>query len=282
MNSVLFGTSSFIYPSWEHLVYSSAAPEHPLSEYAKQFPMVEIDRWFWSLGKESAGLPEEKTVREYDESTPDEFRFIIKCPNALTLPFNPITGEKNRFFLSRELMSEYLATLERLKGKIGLHMLQFGYLNTTMFTSVKEFLKTVTSFTDQIPLEVPIGIEIRNPRYLSYSYFSTLRDHNISPVLLSGYWMDDIVDTINRYEEAFPPVMAIRLHGENRQDIEEATGNTWNRIVFDRSRDITRIGAAIERLSNERQIYVAVNNHFEGSAPLTILRLQKAMGEDVW
>ncbi len=282
MNSVLFGTSSFIYPSWEGLVYSSASPKQPLREYADHFPMVEIDRWFWSLGKDSAGLPSPVTVQEYDESTPEDFRFIIKCPNALTLPFNPITGEKNRFFLSKSLMEEYLDSLEQLSPKTGLHMLQFGYLNRNMFSTRREFMSKIESFASAIPSSVPLGLEIRNPGYLSYDYFSALKDMNIAPVLLSGYWMPDVVETIERYEEAFSPVMVIRLHGENREDIEEATGNQWDRIIFDRSRDIARIGAVIAQLSAERQIFVAVNNHFEGSAPLSILRLKKAMGEDVW
>ncbi|MBN2860401.1 MAG: DUF72 domain-containing protein [Sphaerochaetaceae bacterium] len=276
------GTSSFIYPSWKSLVYSSAYPEHPLTEYALQFPMVEIDRWFWSLGKDSAGLPDPDTVAEYHESTPDEFRFITKCPNALTLKINPHTGAKNRFFLSHNLMEEYLASLEPLTAKIGMHMLQFGYLNRSMFLTDRQFLSAVRVFRSSVPDYIPLGVEIRNPGYLSYSFFSALREMNISPVLLSGYWMPDVVETIGRYQEAFSPVMVLRLHGENRSDIEEATGNRWDRIVFDRSTDIARIGSTLQELSQEHQIYVAVNNHFEGSAPLSIMRLRQAMGDSVW
>lgn len=282
MDSVLMGTSSFIYPSWNSLVYSSEHPEHPLSEYALRYPMVEIDRWFWSLGKDSAGLPGSDTVTEYDASTPDEFRFIIKCPNALTLKVNPHTGKENRFFLSQNLMGEYLASLEPLTAKIGMHMLQFGYLNRSMFSTPGEFLSAVHVFRVSIPSHIPLGIEIRNPGYLRYSFFASLREMNISPVLLSGYWMPDVVETIGRYKEAFSPVMVLRLHGENRSDIEEATGNRWDRIVFDRANDITRIAEALQELSQEHQIYVAVNNHFEGSAPLSIIRLRQAMGEGVW
>ena len=276
------GTSSFIYPSWDSLVYSGAHPEHPLTEYALRYPMVEIDRWFWSLGKDSAGLPDPDTVTEYNASTPDDFRFIIKCPNALTLKVNPHSGADNRFFLSQTLMEEYLASLEPLKTKTGMHMLQFGYLNRSMFDTPREFLSAVDMFRNSIPSHIPLGIEIRNPGYLRYSFFAALRDMNISPVLLSGYWMPDVVETIRRYREAFSPVLVLRLHGENRSDIEEATGNRWDRIVFDRSNDITRIAATLQELSQEHQIYVAVNNHFEGSAPLSIIRLRHAMGDSVW
>ena len=282
MNSVLMGTSSFIYPSWKSLVYSSEHPEHPLTEYASLFPMVEIDRWFWSLGRDSAGLPASETVTEYETSTPDEFRFIIKCPNALTLYINPHTGKENRFFLSQALMDDYLASLEPLQAKTGMHMLQFGYLNRSMFATVTEFLQAVRAFRSGVPRTIPIGIEIRNPGYLSYGFFASLREMDISPVLLSGYWMPDVVETIVRYREAFSPVMVIRLHGENRSDIEEATGNRWDRIVFDRSTDIMRLAAVLNVLAQEHLIYVAVNNHFEGSAPLSIIRLRQAMGDDVW
>ncbi len=276
------GTSSFIYPSWKSLVYSCEYPKHPLTEYAARYPMVEIDRWFWSLGKDSAGLPSSDTVAEYDASTPDEFRFIVKCPNALTLKINPHTGNENRFFLSQALMDEYLASLEILKPKTAMHMLQFGYLNRSMFSTVGEFLQAVKAFRSGVPGHIPLGIEIRNPGYLSYGFFASLREMDISPVLLSGYWMPDVTETIERYREAFSPVMVLRLHGENRSDIEEATGNRWDSIVFDKSTDIVRLAASLKLLAQEHQIYVAVNNHFEGSAPLSIIRLRQAMGDDVW
>ena len=74
------GTCSWKYPSWAGLVYSSPEPVNYLGEYARKYQTVEVDQWFWSLGKESAALPRREVVAEYDASTPADFRFTVKCP----------------------------------------------------------------------------------------------------------------------------------------------------------------------------------------------------------
>jgi uncharacterized protein YecE (DUF72 family) len=85
------GTCSWKYPSWAGLVYSSAAPADFLAEYAMKYDSVEVDQWFWSLGKPDAAggmkaaLPRTGVAEGYADSVPADFRFTVKCPNALTL-----------------------------------------------------------------------------------------------------------------------------------------------------------------------------------------------------
>jgi len=66
----------------------------------------------------------------------------------------------------------------------------------------------------------------------------------------------------------------VRLHGPDRQGIEERTGGLWGEIV-DPKDDGLRAAASIIG-DNTRQglmTFVNVNNHYEGCAPLTIQRL---------
>jgi len=255
MENPLFGSCSFIYPSWVGLVYSSSTPENSLAEYAQKYRMVEIDRWFWSLGKQSAGLPDASTVHEYDQATDPLFRFTIKCPNALTLPFIHGTKEANPYYLNPDFMAAFIETLNPIREKIGLLMLQFGYLN----------------------MSIPLGIELRNPEFIRGSWFQFLQEQYIAPVLLSGYWMDDITSTIDRFHSLFGPTVSIRLHGEDRKEIEKDSNGAWDKIIYDRQRDLNQIATRLMMLKEKHQLFVAVNNHYEGSSPLTIARIEKIM-----
>ena len=64
------------------------------------------------------------------------------------------------------------------------------------------------------------------------------------------------------------------LHGPDRQAIEQQTGSIWNEIVEPRPKDL-KTTASIINNNTERKIatFVNINNHYEGSATLTINRL---------
>jgi uncharacterized protein YecE (DUF72 family) len=71
----------------------------------------------------------------------------------------------------------------------------------------------------------------------------------------------------------------IRLHGPDRGKIEEQTGREWNRIAEPRDADIEDLAAVVRGLrKRKRAVWVFANNHFEGSAPLTIERLKQKLG----
>ncbi|NCB01117.1 MAG: DUF72 domain-containing protein, partial [Spirochaetia bacterium] len=167
MENPLFGTCSFIYPSWKDLVYSSSNPPNYLAEYSQKYQMVEIDRWFWSLGKKDAGLPHPQTVIDYHNSTDSHFRFTIKCPNALTLPFYPGTTKKNPYYLNSTFMESFIDSLIPIKEKIGLLMFQFGYINKEMSPRLSSFIESLSKFFNQLDKTIPYGVEIRNPSFLT-------------------------------------------------------------------------------------------------------------------
>jgi uncharacterized protein YecE (DUF72 family) len=82
------GACPWKYDSWKGLVYDGGRgyrPEDYLADYARHFATVEIDQWFWSLFAGGVRLPDPDVVRRYAASVPEEFRFSIKAPNAITL-----------------------------------------------------------------------------------------------------------------------------------------------------------------------------------------------------
>jgi uncharacterized protein YecE (DUF72 family) len=277
MGNLYFGSCSWKYPSWEHLVYSSREPADFLFEYAQKYNSVEVDQWFYSLGKSSYGLPASTTVREYDAATPKAFRFTVKCPNTLTVPYAYRSGtEPNRWFLDPEVFWRFLDSVEVLLPKIGLLMFQFEYLNKEKMESREKFIERLQTFLSALPSDLPYACEIRNPRWINATWFEFLKRVQVAPVLLQGYWMEDLASVLHRYGSFLGPVACIRLHGDDRKGIEQATKGDWSEIVTPRDQELKQLAPLMSNLAKmETTLYINVNNHYEGSSPLTIDKLKK-------
>ncbi|GIK61483.1 MAG: DUF72 domain-containing protein [Ignavibacteriota bacterium] len=282
---IRFGTCSWKYDSWKGIVYSGTNSKNYLQEYSKKFDTVEIDQWFWSLFSNSKiVLPQKKVVEEYKQSVPKDFLFTIKVPNSITLThFYKESKEDelriNPSFLSVDLFNQFLETIEPIKDKIGCLIFQFEYLNKQKMKSLSEFQNKFSEFRSQIKNDSPpIGIEIRNPNYLNEKYFTFLSEQKIAPVLLEGYYMSPITETYSKFKKQFKNLMVIRLHGTDRKGIEEIANNNWSQIYINRDKEILSIAEMIRDLQkNEIDLFVNVNNHFEGSAPITINKIKEQL-----
>jgi len=276
MQSLRVGTCSWKYPSWEGLVYSRASGIDYLAEYARKYTSVEIDQWFWSM-------PDPATASAYVSAVPAEFRFTVKAPNAITLTH--LRGRKgqqdlatNPDFLSVELFREFLSRLQPMEGRIGMLMLQFEYLNKKKMESKDAFLSRLSGFFEALeglPSALwPCAIETRNPNYLDERYFEFLASHGLAHVFLQGYYMPQIVPLYERFGRLLRGSVVVRLHGTDRAGIEKLTGERWDRIVAPRDEELASIAAMLKDMTGRGlTVYLNVNNHYEGSAPLTIERL---------
>ncbi|MGB7537482.1 MAG: DUF72 domain-containing protein [Anaerolineales bacterium] len=283
MNNIRIGTCSWKYPSWKGLVYSEAPADY-LEEYAQKYSTVEIDQWFWSLfPKGRPKLPEPAVVKAYRKSVPPDFRFTVKAPNSITLTNHyskkkDAPGEANKLFLSVELTAEFLESLAPLKQTLGPLIFQFEYLNRQKMASQQEFEAHMAKFRKALPGRHSYAVEIRNGNYLNERFMDFLLDQGWDLVLLQGYWMPSLAEVwakLERHIRRFGTVI-FRLHGTGREEIEKETGKTWNRIVTSREKELSDIAGIVKDLTGSKnEIYVNINNHYEGSAPLTIERFIK-------
>jgi len=70
----------------------------------------------------------------------------------------------------------------------------------------------------------------------------------------------------------------IRLHGPDREGMEERTGKDWSKIIEPRDADLDALAEMLQDLRVRRcNVWLFVNNHFEGCAPLTIGRIQERL-----
>ncbi len=284
------GTCSWKYPSWKGLIYTqgkSYRPQDYLRDYAATLDSVEIDQWFWSLFPGPVHLPDARTVRQYAESVPERFVFSVKAPNALTLThfysrqpaaYASFAGAPNPHFLDQALLREFLERLAPFGQKLGPIMFQFEYLNRAKMATKEAFFERFRAFISGAPQGYRYAVETRNPNYLSPAFFDFLKDCGCGFVYLEGYYMPPIGTIFEKFRPQTADFSIIRLHGGDRLEIEKETGEVWDRLVSPKPEAISAAARIIRANARNRVLtYVNVNNHLEGSAPLTIQRLAEAL-----
>jgi uncharacterized protein YecE (DUF72 family) len=220
-------------------------------------------------------------VKLYAKSVPVDFRFTIKIPNSITLThfYNKDKSAElkpNPFFLKTDLFEKFLETLKPIKKNIGVLMFQFEYLNKQKISGLTEFLDRFESFIESIDKKYIYGVEIRNPNFLKKPFFEFLERNKLAMVFLQGYYMPPIWEVFNEYKDHIKSTAVIRLHGPDRSGIEKKTGSIWNQIVAPKDEELDKVAEMIYYLKNKKvDTYVNVNNHYEGSAPLTIKKINK-------
>ena len=287
MSSIRFGTCSWKYESWKGIIYPESEEINYLKEYSNHYNTVEIDQWFWSLYAPSkVVLPRRETVTEYKNSVPKDFLFTIKVPNSITLThfYHKNKSEeliRNPYFLSSDLYSKFLDSIEPLKENVGCLILQFEYLNKEKMSSQKMFEDLMYDFISKISNSgFPIGIEIRNLNYLNKNYFKFLENLNIIPVMLEGYYMPSVVETCSKYLTDASGSIVFRLHGTDRTGIEKISNENWNQIYIDKTAELEKLSNLFHTLlTRKMDLFINVNNHYEGSGPLTIQKLKKMLQE---
>lgn len=286
MAAIRIGTCSWKYASWKDLVYSAAKGINYLEEYSKAYETVEVDQWFWSLfGDDDVVLPRPDTVAEYRASVPEDFLFTVKAPNALTLThFYKKKGSEglkaNPHFLSQSLLRDFLKTLDPLRDRLGPIMLQFEYLNRQKMQSMSAFIDMLRAFFEQAPEGYQFALEPRNPQIFRDAYFEFLNELGLSHVFIQGYYMPDIREIYRDHRDLIRGTSVVRLHGYDRQGIEKKTGKKYDSLVEPMDEELPGVIKMVQDMRERGvDVYLNVNNHYEGSSPLTIRKIRKLLEE---
>ena len=280
MKNLRIGTCSWKYPSWFPEVYSAPKGIDYLAEYSSRFDTVEIDQWFWSLfGQTDVALPRPSTVLEYASSVPGGFRFSVKAPNSITLThyYRQHTRGKlvpNPYFLSVPLLEQFLEILAPMRPNLGPIMFQFEYLNRSKMESTQRFLDRLGAFFGQLPSGYTYALEPRNPEFFGKPYFDFLREFGLSQVFIQGYFMPSVVSLYREWGANIDRSAVIRLHGYDRAGMERITKKNYDHIVKPMDEELPGIIEMVQQMRNQGvSVFLNVNNHYEGSAPLTIRKI---------
>jgi uncharacterized protein YecE (DUF72 family) len=259
------GTCSWNYDSWVGLVYSKKlqhAHEY-LFEYSKKYNTVEIDSWFYKV-------PDIEEINNYFSIVPDSFTFSCKAPQSLTQVFHFGTQEYNTNFLSPSLFTDFYNRIEPYKKQIDCIILEFEYMNKQKMASYSTFCEKLHLFFEKIPHDIPIAIECRNSNYMKKEYFDFLSESKVSHVFSEKLYMPPITELMYNFNNFLTEKIIIRLLGGDRKEIESKTKEKWNSIVD--KKDLLPIVKRVKTFIDlKHPVTLNINNHYEGSAPLTIL-----------
>jgi len=278
MNACIrFSTCSWNYPSWVGLVYSEPQRRAAayLSEYSQKYDTVEIESWFYKI-------PNPEEVSDYLAQVPPSFRFTCKVPQELTLTHlrgkaGAAIGVVNPSFLSPELFEQFLEVIEPMLPKIDAIMFEFEYLNRDKMPSLEAFLEKLDDFLAAMGergKHLPLAIESRNKNYLSASYFNFLHERHLIPVFSEKLYLPRIYDLYRQYKDSINTDVVIRLLGGDRIEIENKTNKQWNTIIEPKPDKEEIVTMARDITHRGHMVTINMNNHYEGSAPLTIEAMQ--------
>ena len=264
-NPIWIGCSGWSYADWEGPFYPEGmASGEYLEWYADRFPIVEVDSTFYRV-------PSKAMVRGWYSRTPKDFRFALKVPQM-------ITHQKQLRGVEAEV-DEFVAAILPLGEKLTVALLQLGYFNRGAFASLDDFLGVLDPFLAHWPhQEVPLAVEVRNPRWVSPKLVEVLRDHHTTLTLTDQTWMPKPSEVIKQVDPVTGPVGFVRLLGD-RESIEKVT-TTWGKIVLDRSSDLLATAEVVQTMAERVPVAVFLNNHYAGHSPASARDLRKLLGQD--
>ncbi len=241
------GTIGWSYNFWKGPFYPQKLPSSKfLSYYTTQFNTVEVDNTFYRI-------PNEQTMLNWKQQTPDNFVFSLKFPNLIT-----------HVKMLRDCQRETALFIERaqlLDKKLGPMFLQFppGFGD--------EYFSDLAAFLNGLPRGLRFVVEIRNQTLMHERLFRLLKDNHIALA-----WVDSPIMPQN------PPLTSnfvyLRLEGD-RSKINGLLG----KVEVDRSADVK---ARAEKLAPLKTQGVTVFGYFgkfySGFPPLDVRHFMENMG----
>ncbi|MES2939443.1 MAG: DUF72 domain-containing protein [Pseudomonadota bacterium] len=289
------GTSSWNFPGWKGLVWDkdyadAVLSRHGLAAYA-QHPMlrsVSLDRSFYRplTATQYAG---------YAAQVPDHFRFIVKAPSLVSDAL--VRGEDGRgmqanpAFLSPELaVTEFVQpALEGLGPKIGALVFQLSPLPPSWLANIPEMLDRLAAMLAALPPLKPmapdgvIAVEVRNPELLTPAFAAVLKQAGATYCLGLHAKMPPIEEQLPLLRALWPGPLVCRWnlhrkHGAYGYEEAKKLYEPYDRMVDpdpDTRETLAKVIAATTAAG--LPAYVTCNNKAEGSAPLTVLELGRAV-----
>lgn len=243
------GTQGFSFKDWVGPFYPEGTGQSTyLEEYAKRFPIVEIDSTFY-------GIPRATTVEGWKRRSPPDFQFAAKFPKL-------ITHEKK---LDRALgdAEAFIGVMQALGDKLAVLTLQFAY------DFKPEYFDRLETFLAALPEGVRYAVEVRNRDWIKPELGEMLSNLNVALVLQDLPYMP-------RLDWITADYTVIRWLGR-RKDIEE-----FDRIQIDRALELENWAAQVRTfLKDGVEVFGFFNNHYAGHSPTSVRQFASLLGIDL-
>ena len=294
---IRLGTSSWSFPGWSGLVWDevytdAALAKNGLAAYAQHPALrtVSLDRTFYRPLSASQ-------YAAYAAQVPDDFRFVVKAPSLITdAVVRSEAGrgmQPNPAFLDPALAaSEFVQpALEGLGKHIGALVFQLSPLPAPSLQNLPELLGRLAALLAALPPLQPlapdavVAVEVRNAELLTPAFAAVLRNAGATYCLGLHPRLPPVQDQLPMLRALWPGPLVCRWNLHSRhgaQGYEEAKGlyEPFDRLVDpDPATRAVLAKVMSATAAAGYNVYVTINNKAEGSAPLSVLGLARALGD---
>jgi uncharacterized protein YecE (DUF72 family) len=256
--SVRIGCQSWGYEDWvtpaggSYVFYPPGTKKNEmLPFYSRVFDTIEIDATLY-------GIPAASTLEKWYDETPEGFIFSLKTPREITHDRRLSPG-------TVPIMREFVDRATLLRDKLGVILIQLP----PSFEGSRENGQNVREFLAQLPQGMKYAIEFRHRDWFIDWTFQEVERSGLTLGLVEGPWLarESLFEAAKKLTA---PFAYIRIMGE--RDLEK-----FDRVYRHRDDVLERWADAINRL-RANEIFVYVDNYFEGFAPETAAKLQSLLG----
>ena len=252
--SLYVGCSGWSYDGWKGTFYPPSLENKKwLSYYSKFFKFVEVDSTFYNI-------PSRFVVKGWKDKTPDDFKFALKFPKAIT--------HDNKLQNTSKYLYPFFYALEPLLDKTLILLIQLP-----PYLSEKKGFESLESMVKRLDRRYRYALEVRESTWFDKKVYDFLKANKIS----LAWSVRDELKT--------PPIITsdqiyIRFIGD--RSIDE---NDFGRIVKNRDKDVIEYVDNINKIqkgeagNTEHQIMIAFNNHFAGFGPESANTFLKLVSE---
>ncbi len=225
-------------------------PPDMLSIYAEGFDTIEVDSTAY-------GTPARSTVDRWINSTPDDFLFSLKAPSSIT----------HQFSLGPQALAQFDEFVEAARwfgGKLGVVLIQLP----AVFEATKENGQNVRDFLSRLPDDLRFAIEFRHPGWFVEWTLDELNERGVALALVAGKWVP-AETVIAAFAKTRTPLGYVRFMGI--RDLP-----SFERVCRVRTPELETWASIITTLA-ATEVFVYVDNYFEGHAPATANRLKQML-----
>lgn len=289
------GTSSWSFPGWRDLVWDgdytkSRLAKNGLGAYAQHplFRTVSLDRAFYRPLTTAQ-------YAAYAAQVGDDFRFVVKAPALVTDASlrggNGQALEPNPAFLDAEIAVEQFVhpALKGLGAKLGALVFQISPLPRSAQNRMPDLLQRLATMLHGLPdvasvaPDAVVAVEVRDTTWLTAEFAGVLKAANATYCLGLHAKLPGINEQLPMLRALWPGPLVCRwnlnrLHGERGYDDAVLRYQPFDQLVdADLPTRLTLAKIIHATTQGGQRVYVTVNNKAEGSAPLSVEALAKAV-----
>lgn len=292
---VRLGTSSWNYPGWDKLVWDGEYSETILSRqglfaYSKHplFRTVSIDRSFYRPLNVAQ-------FAEYSSQVGQDFRFVVKAPSLITDAL--IRDESGRgmkvnshFLNAAEAVQMFVEpALEGLRHKLGALVFQISPLPGHWFADLPRLIGQLYKLLSAIPdmksvaPDGVVAVEVRDPQWLTPQFVEALRSTGATYCMGLHAKMPRIAEQLPILRALWPGPLVCRwnlnpLHGAYGYEDARDLYSPYDKMIDPDLETRAELVRVITGTATAGQnVFVTLSNKAEGSAPLSVIELAKAI-----